>query len=102
MKTSNNPLAVLSHSQLLHRFGDLVCRDRRGNRCSGTRAMEYHHIRPYGKGGGHQANNIALRCRAHNQHQADLDFGRDFMDRKRTADMPGSALCFGPPRLVGV
>jgi 5-methylcytosine-specific restriction endonuclease McrA len=62
--------------------------DDRGNRCSGTRALEYHHIRPYGKGGGHQADNIALRCWAHNQHQADLDFGREFMDRKRTASMP--------------
>jgi hypothetical protein len=29
MKTSNNSLAVLSHPQLLHRFNDLVCRDRR-------------------------------------------------------------------------
>jgi 5-methylcytosine-specific restriction endonuclease McrA len=61
-----------------------------GKRCSGTRALEYHHIRPYGKGGGHEADNIALRCRAHNQHQADLDFGRGFMDRKRkTEHAPG-------------
>jgi 5-methylcytosine-specific restriction endonuclease McrA len=57
-----------------------------GKRCSGTRALEYHHIRPYGKGGGHEADNIALRCRAHNQHQADLDFGREFMDRRRAAE----------------
>jgi 5-methylcytosine-specific restriction endonuclease McrA len=60
--------------------------DDRNKRCSGTRALEYHHIRPYGKGGGHEADNIALRCRAHNQHQADLDFGRAFMDRKRTTE----------------
>ncbi|MFT5042765.1 MAG: 5-methylcytosine-specific restriction endonuclease McrA [Hyphomicrobiaceae bacterium] len=60
--------------------------DDRGNRCSGTRGLEYHHIRPYGKGGGHETDNIALRCRAHNQHQADLDFGREFMDRKRQGE----------------
>jgi 5-methylcytosine-specific restriction endonuclease McrA len=64
--------------------------DERGKRCSGTRAVEYHHIDPYGKGGGHEASNIALRCRAHNQHQADLDFGRGFMDRKREGRRPDS------------
>jgi 5-methylcytosine-specific restriction endonuclease McrA len=63
-----------------------------GNRCSGTRALEYHHLIPYGKGGGHEADNIALRCRAHNQHQADLDFGREFMDRKRKPNMPRGTL----------
>jgi 5-methylcytosine-specific restriction endonuclease McrA len=66
--------------------------DQCGNRCSGTRAVEYHHIRAYGKGGGHEADNIALRCRAHNQHQADLDFGRGFMDRLREANMPRGIL----------
>jgi hypothetical protein len=28
-------------------------------------------------------DNVELRCRAHNQYQADLDFGRSFMDGKR-------------------
>ncbi|HXC50920.1 MAG TPA: hypothetical protein VN634_08555 [Candidatus Limnocylindrales bacterium] len=27
--------------------------------------------------------NIELRCAAHNQYQADLDFGRGFMDARR-------------------
>ena len=57
----------------------------------GTRAMEYHHHRPYGKGGQHGAGNIALRCRAHNQYQADLDFGRHFMRDKRRSNGPHSA-----------
>jgi hypothetical protein len=34
--------------------------DQRGKRCSGTRVVEYHHIQPYGKGGRHKADNIAL------------------------------------------
>jgi 5-methylcytosine-specific restriction endonuclease McrA len=62
--------------------------DESGKRCSGTRTVEYHHIRPYGKGGGHEVDNIALRCRAHNHHQADLDFGREFMDRRREGNIP--------------
>jgi hypothetical protein len=57
--------------------------DERGRRCSATSCIEYHHEIPYGKGGQHQVDNIALRCRAHNQYQADLDFGREFMRRRR-------------------
>ena len=36
-------------------------------------------------GGCHDADNVELRCAAHNQYQADLDFGRAFMDAKRGA-----------------
>jgi hypothetical protein len=53
--------------------------------------MEYHHEKPYGKGGRHESDNIALRCRAHNQYQADLDFGTNFMRGKRRSDSPHSA-----------
>jgi len=65
--------------------------DRRGRRCRSTRRIEYHHERPYGKGGQHEVDNIALRCRAHNQYQADLDFGKDFMRNKRRGDGEHSA-----------
>ncbi len=34
-------------------------------------------------GGPPTSENIELRCAAHNQYQADLDFGRAFMDAKR-------------------
>jgi hypothetical protein len=57
--------------------------------------VEYHHIRPYGKGGGHEPDNVGLRCVAHNQYQADLDFGRDFMDRRRQANSPRGLFEFG-------
>ena len=62
-----------------------------GRRCRATRSMEYHHEKPYGKGGRHHVDNIALRCRAHNQYQADLDFGREFMREKRSSDSQHSA-----------
>jgi len=58
--------------------------DEQGRRCQATRCVEYHHDKPYGKGGEHAVGNIALRCRAHNQHQADLDFGKEFMLDKRS------------------
>jgi len=65
--------------------------DQHGRRCRSTRRIEYHHERSYGKGGRHEAGNIALRCRAHNQYEADLDFGSDFMRDKRHSNSPHSA-----------
>jgi hypothetical protein len=59
--------------------------DERGRRCSATSSVEFHHKHPFAKGGRHDADNVELRCAAHNQYQADLDFGRDFMDAMRTA-----------------
>jgi hypothetical protein len=69
--------------------------DERGRRCSAKRAVEYHHIRPYGRGGGHEPDNIALHCSAHNQFQADLDFGRNFMDGRRHSNRPRGLFEFG-------
>ena len=57
--------------------------DAQGRRCRATSAIEYHHEMPYGKGGSHELANIALRCRSHNQYQADLDYGRAFILGKR-------------------
>ncbi|MFN2376483.1 MAG: hypothetical protein ABR538_08090 [Candidatus Binatia bacterium] len=57
--------------------------DTRGRRCGATRNVEFHHRAPFALGGRHSPENIELRCAAHNQYQADLDFGRSFMDAKR-------------------
>ena len=59
--------------------------DNRGRRCNATRDVEFHHKSPFAMGGCHDADNVELRCAAHNQYQADLDFGRDFMDARRSA-----------------
>ena len=70
--------------------------DHQGRRCRATRGVEYHHEKPWGKGGEHEVDNIALRCRAHNQYQADLDFGTGFMEHKRrgkSAHAPGHVMC---------
>ncbi|MFN2375307.1 MAG: HNH endonuclease [Candidatus Binatia bacterium] len=66
--------------------------DARGRRCDETRNIEFHHEVPFARGGGHTPDNVELRCRAHNQYQADLDFGRSFMDGKRGT--PGGAGTF--------
>jgi 5-methylcytosine-specific restriction endonuclease McrA len=46
-------------------------------RCSETGFLELHHVEPYAVGGVATAENILLRCRAHNAYEAALFFGRD-------------------------
>jgi 5-methylcytosine-specific restriction endonuclease McrA len=46
-----------------------------GRRCAQTVFLEFHHVEPYAKGGPATIANIALRCRRHNQYEADLVFG---------------------------
>ena len=42
-------------------------------RCNDEGFVEFHHVTPYALGGQATADNIELRCRAHNAHQAELD-----------------------------
>jgi hypothetical protein len=57
--------------------------DDKQHRCRETRFIEFHHVVPYGKGGAHTAGNIELRCAAHNAWQAELDYGKAFIERKQ-------------------
>lgn len=45
-------------------------------RCTQTRRLEFHHIVPFARCGPPTVENIALRCRAHNQFEGERDFGR--------------------------
>ncbi len=44
-------------------------------RCTETSFIEFHHVEPYATGGAATAENIQLRCRAHNVYEAELFFG---------------------------
>ena len=44
-------------------------------RCTATAFLEYHHVVPFAAGGETSAKNLELRCRAHNQYEADRYFG---------------------------
>jgi hypothetical protein len=44
-------------------------------RCTERGFLEFHHVVPFAEGGGPDAINIELRCRAHNQYEAGLLFG---------------------------
>ena len=45
-----------------------------GRRCEARALLEFHHLAPYATGGEASVENIALRCRAHNQYEADRYF----------------------------
>jgi hypothetical protein len=46
-----------------------------GRRCIECGFLEFHHVDPHATGGKATKDNIELRCRAHNGHEADLRFG---------------------------
>jgi len=56
-----------------------------GRRCTERVFLEFHHVRPYALAGPMSAENISLRCRRHNQYEADLVFG------PRTRDIEGDS-----------
>jgi len=54
-----------------------------GHRCESRRFLEFDHIDPVARGGRASVEGMRLRCRAHNQHEAERTFGAGFMSQKR-------------------
>jgi 5-methylcytosine-specific restriction endonuclease McrA len=54
-----------------------------GHRCGERNMVEFDHMVPVALGGRATMESMRLRCRAHNQYEAERVFGRDFMQRKR-------------------
>lgn len=54
-----------------------------GNRCPACTRLEIDHVKPVARGGETTIANLRLRCRAHNQYEADKAFGAGFMAAKR-------------------
>lgn len=59
-----------------------------GRRCACREQLEYDHIVPVARGGRTCTANLRLRCRAHNQLEAERAFGNAFMQRKRETHRP--------------
>src|SRR5262249_24044787 len=56
--------------------------DSQGRRCAARDHLAFHHRRPYGYGGEHDAENLCLMCRTHNAYLAEIDYGKEhFRDR---------------------
>ena len=54
-----------------------------GRRCASTDRLEFDHVDPVARGGRATVEGIRLRCRAHNQYEAERMFGTEFMNNKR-------------------
>jgi hypothetical protein len=52
----------------------------RTGRCAERGFLEFHHVRPFAEGGEGTVVNLQLRCRAHNQYEADVYFTPSSMD----------------------
>jgi hypothetical protein len=55
----------------------------RGQRCAARTRLEFDHIEPMARGGESTVTGLRLRCRAHNQYEAERRFGGEFMRHKR-------------------
>jgi len=58
---------------------------RHGRRCEARSGLEFDHEVPVARGGRATTGNLRLRCRAHNQHEAEREFGTGFMNGRRAA-----------------
>jgi hypothetical protein len=53
------------------------------HRCGERRVLEFDHVRPVALGGEATIDDLRLRCRVHNQYEAERVFGTRFMTEKR-------------------
>lgn len=60
-----------------------------GRRCEARNNLEFDHIEPVARGGEATVANLRLRCRAHNQLEAEQLFGAGFMHERRERAMHG-------------
>lgn len=56
---------------------------RHGHRCTETHLLELDHVLPVARGGRGTVDNLRVRCRAHNQLEAERVFGVAFMHAQR-------------------
>jgi len=61
-----------------------------GKRCGARKLLQFDHVDPVGRGGQATVENIRLRCRAHNQFEAERTYGADFMRHKRERRAAGA------------
>lgn len=62
-----------------------------GRRCQARDFVEFHHLRPWATGGPATAENIALRCRSHNQYEAKVYFAPIKAAIEERATRPGTS-----------
>jgi hypothetical protein len=56
-----------------------------GKKCTERTFLEFHHFQAFAKGGSATVANISLRCRRHNQYEAEPVFGPHEVSEMREA-----------------
>jgi hypothetical protein len=79
--TTRHIAAAVKRQVFTRDNGQCTYRDDRGRRCTSRSFIEFHHRQNFARGGTHEASNLELRCRVHNAFQAELDYGRDCIER---------------------
>jgi len=54
-----------------------------GHRCESRKFLQFDHIDPVARGGRATVANMRLRCRGHNEYEAERIFGAEFTNQKR-------------------
>jgi 5-methylcytosine-specific restriction endonuclease McrA len=67
-----------------------------GRRCEARKLVEYDHVDPIARGGIATVDSIRLRCRAHNQLEAERAYGDGFMHEKRETARRARAMSATP------
>ncbi len=68
-----------------------------GVRCPARKGLEFDHIVLFARGGESTVENLRLRCRVHNQYEAEQALGENFMAAKRAEARRGAAPAMPPP-----
>ena len=55
----------------------------KGRRCESRTRLELDHVEPVARGGDSTVGNLRIRCRVHNQYEAECTFSAEFMRGKR-------------------
>ncbi len=62
-----------------------------GQRCPSRKRLEFDHVDPVARGGEATVSGVRIRCRSHNQYEAECTFGTAFMGDKRDAARQAAA-----------
>lgn len=87
-RTSANPRSIPAHVRRAvweHDGSQCSFVSASGHRCESRRLLELDHIVPVACAGESTVDNLRVRCRAHNQFEAERTFGVQFMKEKRAA-----------------
>ena len=85
-RPSQNPRHVSAHVRRAVRARDgdrCTYVDEHGKRCNERKFLELDHVEAAARGGEATISNLRLRCRAHNQYEAERTYGAGFMRHKR-------------------